>query len=234
MLPIPRECPGPAVSPTQFSPRLLRNFLRDRPNQVVLSTFVATFAYSAAGLYTVGLAAGSRTEDFPRLAVSGAIVLLFASLAMVVYFADHLAHSIQVDAIGKGVEKTTLAVVHGRLGDDEHSAPGPPAWTVPITAVQSGYLQTVHPERLLPLASRHHLHVRLRVRVGEHVVAGTTLGLRWHPTSGTPRTPISTPRSSITRWITRSGSGSKEPWSKTRHSAFGNSSTWPAKRYLRR
>jgi len=42
------------LSSTQFSPRLLRNFLRDRPNQVVLSAFVATFAYSAAGLYTVG------------------------------------------------------------------------------------------------------------------------------------------------------------------------------------
>ena len=80
------------LSSTQFSPRLLRSFLRDRPTQVVLSTFVATFAYSAAGLYTVGLSAGGRTEEFPRLAVSGALVLLFASLAMVVYFTDHLAH----------------------------------------------------------------------------------------------------------------------------------------------
>src|SRR6478752_5814041 len=88
------------LSSTQFSPRLLRNFLRDRPNQVVLSAFVATFAYSAAGLYTVGVSGGGRTEDFPRLAVSGALVLLFASLAMVVYFTDHLAHSIQIDAIG--------------------------------------------------------------------------------------------------------------------------------------
>src|SRR4030095_15903757 len=34
------------LSSTQFSPRLLRNFLRDRPNQVVLSGLVATFAYS--------------------------------------------------------------------------------------------------------------------------------------------------------------------------------------------
>jgi uncharacterized membrane protein len=32
------------LSSTQFSPRLLRNFLRDRPNQVVLGVFVGTFA----------------------------------------------------------------------------------------------------------------------------------------------------------------------------------------------
>src|SRR2546429_6832983 len=85
------------LSSTQFSPRLLRNFLRDRPNQIVLSSFVATFAYSAAGLYTVGVSGGERTTDFPRLAVTGAMVLLFVTLCLLVYFADHLAHSIQID-----------------------------------------------------------------------------------------------------------------------------------------
>ncbi len=70
------------LSSTQFSPRLLRNFLRDRPNQIVLSGFVATFAYNAAGLYTVGVSGGNRTATFPRLAVSGAIVLLLVSLGL--------------------------------------------------------------------------------------------------------------------------------------------------------
>jgi uncharacterized membrane protein len=174
------------LSSTQFSPRLLRNFLRDRPNQIVLSVFVATFVYAAAGLYTVGLAVGTRTEDFPRLAVSGALMLMFASLAMVVYFADHLAHSIQVDAIGKRVEHDTLAVIHGQMGTVEETAPTPPPWSVPMTATKSGYLQTVHPEPLLPLATKHHVHIRLRVRVGEHIVAGTTLGWMWTPTPGHP------------------------------------------------
>src|SRR4051794_8875331 len=56
------------LSSTQFSPRLLRSFLRDLPTQVVLSTFVATFAYSAAGLYPVGLSAGGPPGGVPRLA----------------------------------------------------------------------------------------------------------------------------------------------------------------------
>ena len=46
------------LSSTQFSPRLLRNFLRDRATQVVLSAFIATFVYSAAGLFTVGVEEG--------------------------------------------------------------------------------------------------------------------------------------------------------------------------------
>src|SRR5919206_550657 len=111
------------LSSTQFSPRLLRNFLRDRPNQVVLSVFVATFAYSTAGLYTVGVSGGNRTAEFPRLAVTGAIVLLFASLGLLVYFADHLAHSIQIESIMAVVERNALTVIHGGLL--EGGAPAP-------------------------------------------------------------------------------------------------------------
>ena len=99
------------LSSTAFSPRLLRNFLRDRATQVVLSVFIATFVYSAAGLFTVGLSSGERTEEFPRLAISGAIVLLFASLGMVVFFADHLMHSIQIDAINRRVVDNTMRVL---------------------------------------------------------------------------------------------------------------------------
>jgi uncharacterized membrane protein len=43
------------IASGQYSPRLLRNFMRDRGTQVVLSVFVGAFAYSTAGLYTVGV-----------------------------------------------------------------------------------------------------------------------------------------------------------------------------------
>src|SRR4051795_801470 len=175
------------LSSTQFSPRLLRSFLRDRPTQIVLSTFVATFAYSVAGLYALRVSAGGRTEEFPRLAVSGAIALLFASLAMMVYFADHLAHSIQVDAIGKRVELDTVAVVNGRLGGAEGVGSTPPEWAVPLLASSSGYLQSARPELLLPLASRHGVHVRLTLWVGDHIVSGNVLAWMWTATPDEPK-----------------------------------------------
>jgi uncharacterized membrane protein len=174
------------LASTQFSPRLLRNFLRDRSTQLVLSVFMATFVYSTAGLYTVGLAEGSRTEQFPRLAVSGAMILLFASLAMVVYFADHLAHSIQIDAVTTRAEQGALGVVRGHLGTSEQSRPQPPPWAVPVVALRSGYIQTAHPEALLPLASRHRVSVALHHRIGEHVIAGITLASIWPPSATDP------------------------------------------------
>ena len=172
------------LSSTQFSPRLLRNFLRDRPNQVVLSAFVATFAYSAAGLYTVGVSAGSRTASYPRLAVSGAIVLLFISLGLLVYFADHLVHSIQVDAIMEAVQCNTLAVIQDGLLPGGQEGPAVPGWAVPVMSRRSGYVQAVHPGTLLSHAARHEVCLRLRPRVGEHVVAGTTLAWVWRPSPG--------------------------------------------------
>ena len=174
------------LSSTQFSPRLLRNFLRDRPNQVVLSACVATFAYSAAGLYTVGISGGDRTASFPRLAVSGALVMLFVSLGLLVFFADHLVHSIQVDAIMAVVQRDTVAVVAGRVFAGSEDAPEVPAWAVPVAARRSGYVQLVHPDVLLSQAASRGLRMRLRPRVGEHVVAGTTLAWAWPAAPGDP------------------------------------------------
>jgi uncharacterized membrane protein len=170
------------LSSTQFSPRLLRNFLRDRPTQVVLSGFLATFVYSAGGLFTVGLEAGARTEVYPRFAVSVAILLLFVSLGMVIYFADHLAHSIQIDAINRKVERNTRrAIAEEDLATVEETPPRIPEWAVPLLSRRSGYIQTVHPQLLLPLVSEADVTICLRKRVGEHVVEGTVLAWVWAP-----------------------------------------------------
>ena len=179
------------LSSTQFSPRLLRNFLRDRPNQIVLSAFVATFAYSAAGLYTVGVSGGNRTASFPRLAVSGSIVLLFLSLGLLVFFADHLVHSIQVDAIMNVVQRNTLTVIQDGLLAGGEDAPDVPAGATAITSGRSGYVQAVRCPALLSHAARHGACLRLRPRVGEHVVAGTTLAWIW---AAAPAGPDPDPR----------------------------------------
>lgn len=176
------------LSSTQFSPRLLRNFLRDRATQVVLSAFIATFVYSAAGLFTVGLEAGTRTEDFPRLAISGSILLLFVSLGFVVYFADHLAHSIQIDAINRRIERNTRrTIAREEAASVEEVPPRAPDWAVPLVGRESGYIQTVHPELLLPLATEADVTIALRYRVGQHVIAGTVLGWVWAPSPDHPR-----------------------------------------------
>jgi uncharacterized membrane protein len=77
------------------------------------------------------------------------------------------------------VERNALTVIHGGLLEGGEP-PAPVAdGAIPIPAHRSGYVQAVRVERLLAAASRDGLRIRLRPRVGEHVVAGTTLLWVW-------------------------------------------------------
>jgi uncharacterized membrane protein len=168
------------IASGQFSPRLLRNFLRDRPSKVVLAIFVATFAYSTAGLYTVGVSQGR--DYVPRLAVSGSLVLAFASLSVLLWFFHHLARSIQLDVILNVATRRTLEVVDSLPDVDGfhvHTAPDPPAEAVPVLAPASGYMQTAHLESLVEVATRHDLVIRLVPIVGGHLVVGHSLAWVW-------------------------------------------------------
>jgi uncharacterized membrane protein len=78
------------IASGQCSPRLLRNFMRDRGTQVVLSVFVGAFAYSTAGLHTVGIQVAGGEAFVPRLAVSGSLLLGLASVGVLIYFIHHL------------------------------------------------------------------------------------------------------------------------------------------------
>ena len=170
------------LASTQFSPRLLRNFLRDRTNHLVLSVFVATFTYSTAGLYTVGVQAGQRVDEYPRLAVSFALLLLFLSLVMLVFFVHHLAHSIQIDQIMRLAERNTLRVVARELpadGVDGEPLPRAPAWAVDVLSYRSGYVQTMHPEALMPVAVSQDVVIGGTTMVGEYVIAGIPLLRMW-------------------------------------------------------
>jgi uncharacterized membrane protein len=88
---------------------------------------------------------------------------------MVVYFADHLAHSIQIDAINRLIERNTRRTIIQEEGVPiEEVPPEVPGWAVPLLGRNSGYIQTVHPQLLLPLAVQHGVTIGLRHRVGQH------------------------------------------------------------------
>src|SRR5687767_1515596 len=84
---------------SQFGPRLLRNFMRDRGNQVTLGTFVATFLYCLLVLRAIH----GRLEDgvafVPQASVTGAVVLAVASIAVLVYFIHHVSVSLQAPSV---------------------------------------------------------------------------------------------------------------------------------------
>ena len=89
------------LASSQFGPRLLRNFMQDTGNQIVLGTFISTFVYSLMVLRTVNVV--EKDVFVPHLAVSIGIALAIASVGVLIYFIHHSASSIQVDQVIKQV-----------------------------------------------------------------------------------------------------------------------------------
>src|SRR3984893_9361520 len=82
------------LASTQFGPRMLRNFIRDRSTQVTLGTFVATFVYAVLVLASVGT--GSHGDFVPHISVTTTLGLTVIDMAVLIYFIHHTAISIQL------------------------------------------------------------------------------------------------------------------------------------------
>lgn len=174
------------LASTQFSPRLLRTFLRDVSNQVVLGTFLATFAYALLVLRAVETGETPEEDAVPAVAVTFAYVLTAASVVALVYFIDHIARSVRIDSLMREVNEDTLGVIdhvlpRGRDGADDTptgDVPCPPG-AVPVPAPRSGFVQAVDDNALLARATRLDVVVRVEPVIGDRVIAGSPVARAW-------------------------------------------------------
>jgi uncharacterized membrane protein len=180
-----------SLASSQFGPRLLRTFVRDTGNQVVLGTFVATFLYCLLVVRTVRGLEDSRVV--PHLSVTVAVLLAIANLAVLIYFIHHVATAIRADqviaAVGHDLDAAVEQLFPAQLGrgmvaQPEGDTPDPPpppapADARPITLRRDGYLQVVDVETLMGLAGEHDVVVRLLCRPGDFVVEDEPVALAW-------------------------------------------------------
>lgn len=170
-----------SLASSQFGPRLLRGFLRDRGNQLVLGTFIATFVYSLLVLREIPLVAG--TSEVPQLAVTLALLLALASVGVLIYFIHHAAASIQAsrvievagDELDEAIRQTFPAAEdmdgsHRELRAEDALPEGFEEACSEVTARGSGYVQEVDTAGLLKLAKEHDLFIELRHGRGSFVV----------------------------------------------------------------
>ena len=104
------------LASSQYSPRVLRNFMRDRASQFTLGSFIGVFVYSLLVLRTVRSEADGREEFVPGLAVTGAVLLAVVAVAMLIYFIHHIATRMQASYITAAVAGETLEEVDRQAG----------------------------------------------------------------------------------------------------------------------
>ena len=175
------------LASSQFGPRLLRNFMQDTGNQIVLGTFISTFVYSLMVLRTIN---GVEKDEFvPHLAVTIGLGLAIVSVGVLIYFIHHSALSIQVNhvikQVGDDLDVAIDRLFPERIGQSkskhrqEKSLAAIPSdfdrLACPIKTIASGYIQAIDDSQLMHVATENNLLMRVQQRPGRFVVKGSEL-----------------------------------------------------------
>jgi uncharacterized membrane protein len=168
----------------QFSPRVLRAFQRDRAIQLALGVFVSTFVYAMVVQRAVTGSVGHH-PFVPRIAVTGAFILVLASVGLFIFYIHHVANMIRVATIVTKVGIESRQLLERRYPANQ-AAPGPPPDVGPagrtVAAPRPGVLVSVNENKLVELAQQASCIVVLAARVGDFLPEGAPL-LHIHPDS---------------------------------------------------
>jgi uncharacterized membrane protein len=99
-----------ALASSQYTSRILRNFMRSRVTQVTLGIFAGIFVYCLIVLRTIRGGAG-EAEFVPSVAVFFAFLMALGGVGALIYFIHHIASSIQASSIIASVAEETMAAV---------------------------------------------------------------------------------------------------------------------------
>jgi uncharacterized membrane protein len=178
-----------AQASNQYTPRILRNFMRDRANQTVLGVFVGVFAYCMVVLRTIR--SGDEGMFVPSLSVVFGMILALVGIGFLIFFIHHIAASIQASNIIASVAGETINVIDHlfpqELGEADYEEDDDNAsqdvnegllaratWRE-VPALASGYIESLDEEALLRFARDHRIIVRMECSIGEFVVEGAPL-----------------------------------------------------------
>lgn len=152
----------------QFSPRIVQNILRDKPSQLAIGVFVATFAHAMLAMREIDF----DTGQVPGLAILIAFVLVLVSIALLVVYVQHIGQSLRVASLIELVGRDTRSLIDEFYPDTAPHAVGDPQT---ITAPISGVVSHIDRDRLVELAADADCVLEMVVAFGEFVPSGAPL-----------------------------------------------------------
>ena len=178
------------LASTQFGPRMLRNFIRDRGTQLTLGTFVATFVYDMLVLVSIG--PGPRGVFVPHISVTVTLALMVADLAVLIYFIHHTATSIQLPQVIASIAHDLSEAIDVQGGYDTAAGveAGPAGAELArymqsaggvVRAPVSGYLQFIRHRVLVQIVGEADAVIALSYRPGHFIVQGHPFATVWPP-----------------------------------------------------
>jgi uncharacterized membrane protein len=172
------------LASTQYTSRILRTFMRDRANQIVLGVFLGIFSYCLIVLRT--LSGGNNGQFIPSMAVLAAVVLALVGIGFLIFFIHHIAATIQASEIISSITDETLEAIDNffpdEIGEDsedneddrEVAEPDKAIWHV-VPSLSRGYIQKIATDSLLEFARNKGTIVKMEKEIGEFVAKGRPL-----------------------------------------------------------
>ena len=148
----------------------MQTFLRDKPSQLAIGLFVATFAHSMVAMREVQFEGEGQV---PGIAVAVGYLLVLTSIAMLVLYVDHIGRSLRVSALIELVGTDTRQLLDQQypnfvvLDEDEDLDV--------VAAPKSGVLVSIDRERLVRLAADADCVVHVVPALGSFVPSGAAL-----------------------------------------------------------
>jgi uncharacterized membrane protein len=167
------------LASTQFSPRILVSFVRDRSTQWTLGIFLGTFSFCMASLPAVR----SPPHPFvPVATVMTAMLLALMCVGWLIFFINHISTSISVNHIVDRIARETELVIdelmphqRGPYERPDQAASVRQGRDRIIVSRRSGYIRFVDVPFLVECAKSFGVQIVLERRVGHFVPAGVPI-----------------------------------------------------------
>ncbi|MFN4763625.1 DUF2254 domain-containing protein [Gillisia sp. Q332] len=181
------------LASSQFGPRLIKNFMYVRLNQIVLGSYISTYLYCLLVLNAI-----RDIDDFrfiPSISILVAIFAAVANIILLIIFIHQIAVSIQADRvisdISDLISRQVETLFPEKMGDelkdekdfDESAAISAFQNSTSIKSPKSGYLQYIDSETLKEIVTKHNSLLELNHRPGSFLVKGGEIGILYSSTN---------------------------------------------------
>jgi uncharacterized membrane protein len=159
----------------QFSPRIVQRILRDKPSQLAIGLFVATFVHAILALREV-TNNGDGTGNVPGIAVITAFVLVLVSIAVLVMYVHHIGQALRVSALIELVGTETRSLLDRKYPDKGSPSPSQAAAAASVVdSHRSGVVTGIGFDQLVEEAQRADCRLELVPALGQFVPSGSPL-----------------------------------------------------------
>lgn len=170
------------LASSQFGPRLLKNFMHERLNQVVLGTYVSTYAYC---LIVLNVVKDNEAQVFiPSLSILLAILATIGNIILLIIFIHSISISIQADNVVSDISVTLMENIERIFSEElKEEDPSLDKNTKPLDhylkdfshsktlqSPKSGYLQYLHNISLFEAAKENEYLIVSHQRIGGYIV----------------------------------------------------------------